>query len=241
MAALNTSLEYIRQWMQAREFLMRIEEHNGTYCSDCIPSSEPPDTYGPTCPLLRPNTDTSAFVLSEWYKEATRSKSRFERLEMEIARGGAGPNVVGMWEETITSLNKEVEGEPSKKRGGVLEISSQVEGLDLKWGFEEAWGKGRGEGREVAPDEIASDENRHQGDVHRGSKPSERSASIDDSDSDGGIALDHESYSNHGMDSANGSIVPFVQAGSAVRARSCEEDADVAQMGESDDCVFGDD
>jgi hypothetical protein len=162
MAALNTSLEYIRQWMQAREFLMRIEEHNGTYCSDCIPSSEPPDTYGPTCPLLRPNTDTSAFVLSEWYKEATRSKSRFERLEMEIARGGAGPNVVGMWEETITSLNKEVEGEPSKKRGGVLEISSQVEGLDLKWGFEKAWGKGRGEGREVAPDEIASDENRHQ-------------------------------------------------------------------------------
>jgi hypothetical protein len=99
----------------------------------------------------------------------------------------------------------------------------------------------REEGRGVAPDEIASDENRHQGDVHRGSKPSERSASIDDSDSDGGIALDPESYSNHGNDSANGSIVPFVRAGSAVQARSCEEDADVSQMGESNDCMFGND
>jgi hypothetical protein len=62
---------------------------------------------------------------------------------MEIARGGAGPNIVGMWEETIMSLNKEMEGEPSKKRGGVVEIASQVEGLDLKWGFEKAWGKGK--------------------------------------------------------------------------------------------------
>jgi hypothetical protein len=43
---------------------------------------------------------------------------------MEIARGGAGPNVVGMWEETIKSLNKEMEGEPPKKRGGVMEITS---------------------------------------------------------------------------------------------------------------------
>jgi hypothetical protein len=148
MAALNTSLEYIRQWMQVRKFLMRIEEHNGTYCSDCIPSSEAPDTCGPTCPLLRPNPDKSAFVPSEWYNEATRSKFRFKRLEMEIARGGAGPNIVGMWEETIMSLNKEMEGEPSKKRGGVVEIASQVEGLDLKWGFEKAWGKGKrgGEG-----------------------------------------------------------------------------------------------